>query len=175
MTEVAKLCKPAMKTVKNWYVVYSKPRWEKKISRLLAAQALTVYCPLNKIKKRWSDRIKTVEVPLFTSYVFVYIDEKEKLAVRETPGVINFIYAEGKPAIVKEKEIERIKRFLNEYENVEVLPEIAKDQKVKISQGLFIEKEGKVLDVQNNKVRVVIESLDCTLIAVFDRSELAAV
>lgn len=172
MTEVAKLCKPAMEAVKNWYVVYSKPRWEKKVSRLLDEQGITAYCPLNKIKKRWSDRVKTVEIPLFTSYVFVYIDEAEKLTVRETPGVINFIYVEGKPATVKEKEIERIKRFLSQHENVIVLHEIMKDQKVIINQGLFIEKEGKVLDVQNNKVRVVIESLGCTLIALFDRWEL---
>lgn len=159
---------------KKWYVVYSKPRWEKKVSALLSEKGITVYCPINRLKKRWSDRVKKVEQPLFTSYVFVQIHENEKSKVRETPGVINYVYFNGKPAIVKNAEIERIKKFLSENENVSVEPaEFKKNQRVIIEEGLFIEQEGTVVDLQNNKVLVEIESLGYTLVAVFDPSKLA--
>lgn len=129
---------------------------------------------MNRVRKKWTDRFKIVETPLFTSYVFVNIDEREKLKVRETPGVINFIYHEGKPAIVNNKDIERIKRFLSEYENVELEPQnIELDTRVVINRGVFIEEEGKIIDLKNGKVTVAIDSLGYKLVAIFDRSELS--
>lgn len=164
-----------MSVKKKWYVVYSKPRWEKKLFIKLIEGGIDAYCPLNKVKKKWSDRMKTVEVPLFTSYVFVNISEQQKGRVRETPGVVNFVYENGKPAVVRDKEIEKIQRFLEEYHNVEVLPtEFHKDQTVKINEGLFVDEEGTVIDTHNNKVRVVIRSLGYDLVADFDKSKLSA-
>ena len=60
----------------KWYAIYTRPRWEKKVDLLLKDQGLESYCPLNKVKRKWSDRIKLVEEPLFKSYVFVRTDEK---------------------------------------------------------------------------------------------------
>ncbi len=56
---------------KHWYAIYTKPRWEKKVHHLLSEKGLEAYCPLNKVTRKWSDRMKTVEEPLFKSYVFV--------------------------------------------------------------------------------------------------------
>ncbi len=163
-----------MDTEKKWYVVYSKPRWEKKLYAKLLEAGIEAYCPLNKVKKKWSDRMKTVEVPLFTSYVFVKVSENQKVKVRETPGVVNFVYEEGKPAVIREKEIEKIQRFLQEYQNVEVVPsEFHKGQIVKVNEGLFVDEEGKVIDTHNNKVRVVIKSLGYDLVAEFGKSKLS--
>src|ERR1700749_3471411 len=107
---------------RKWYAIYTRPRWEKKVNILLTEKGVESYCPLNKVKRKWSDRLKTIEEPLFKSYVFVRIGDQEKTSVRMTNGVINFIYWNKKPAIVREKEIQTIRRFLNEYENVEVYP-----------------------------------------------------
>ena len=159
---------------KKWYVVYTKPRWEKKVHRLLDEKGLENYCPLNKVSKKWSDRMKTVEEPLFKSYVFVKIPEEEQLKVRMVNGVINFVYWLNKPAIVKEKEIEAIKRFLNEYKNVQAEPiALQPDAKVRIQQGAFMDQEATVVKVLNNKVQVVIESIGYILTAFVDKSNLA--
>jgi len=98
---------------KKWYVVYTRPRWEKKVADLLFRKKIEYYCPLNKVYKQWSDRKKLVAEPLFTSYVFVRIDESEQLTVRLTDGVINFVYWLGKPAQVRNEELEAISDFLN--------------------------------------------------------------
>ena len=59
-----------------WYVVYTKPNWEKKVAELLEKKGIEQYCPLNKVQKQWHDRKKTVWEPLFKSYVFVRTDEQ---------------------------------------------------------------------------------------------------
>jgi len=160
--------------IKKWHAVYTKPRWEKKIHALFAAKGLESYCPLNKVRKKWSDRIKVIEEPLFKSYVFVKVGEEEKTKVRMTNGVINFVYWAGKPAIIKEKEIETIKKFLNEYESVIAEPlTLRSDMKVRIQRGAFMDKEAKVTKVMSNKVQVVIESIGYSLIAVIDKSNIA--
>ena len=90
-------------TQKYWYVLYTKPRWEKKVYQLLMEQGIESYCPLNKTRKKWSDRVKWVEEPLFKSYVFVKIAEDRRTEVRMVNGVVNFVYWLSKPAIVKDK------------------------------------------------------------------------
>ncbi len=155
--------------------IYSKPRWEKKVSQLLMEKGLESYCPLNKIRRKWSDRMKVVEEPLFKSYVFVKVTDEDRTAVRMTPGVINFVYQEGKPALIKEKEITAIKLFLNEYPQVELHPiDIVIDQKVRITAGPLMDKEGKVIDLRQKIAKVVIESLGYQLIAHIDRSKLTS-
>ena len=157
----------------KWYAIYTRPRWEKKVNGLLIQKGIESYCPLNKVRRKWSDRIKLVEEPLFKSYVFVKIDESARTNVRMTNGVVNFVYWNGKPAIIKEKEIQVIKRFLDEYENIEVsrinfLPE----ERVKVVSGPMMEQEGKILEVKNKVAKVCIDSLGYMLIAYIDKTKL---
>ena len=90
---------------KNWYVIYTKPRWEKKVYSLLIDKDIEAYCPLNRVRRKWSDRIKWVEEPLFKSYVFVKVTEENLSSVRLIHGVVNFVSWLGRPAVVKNKEI----------------------------------------------------------------------
>lgn len=159
---------------RKWYVVYTKPRWEKKVYRLFEEKGIEAYCPLNRVRKKWSDRIKWVEEPLFKSYVFVNVAEEELTEIRLVNGVVNFVYWLGKPAVVKEKEIEVIRKFLNEYVDIRVEPvELKKDTKVTIRKGALMDKEAKVMKVLNNRVQVVIESIGFALVAVVDKSNIA--
>lgn len=135
---------------------------------------MEAYCPLSKVRKRWSDRIKWVEEPLFKSYVFVKVRDEEKTEVRMVNGVVNFVYWLGKPAIVKDREIEVIRKFLNDHNEVWAEPiDILKDMKVTIRRGALMDKEAKVVKVLNNKVKVIIESLGYSLTAVIDRSNVS--
>lgn len=161
---------------RKWLAVYTRPRWEKKVNQLLEEKGVERYCPLNKIRRKWSDRIKVVEEPLFKSYVFVKVNDDDRTEIRMTPGVINFVYWQGKPAIIKEKEINIIKRFLDEYENVEVRPiEIKINQRVRINAGPMMEQEGKVLDIKHKAITVAIDSLGYILIATIDKRKLISV
>jgi transcription antitermination factor NusG len=162
--------------VRKWLAVYTRPRWEKKVNQLLTEKGVESYCPLNKVRRKWSDRVKVVEEPLFKSYVFVKVNDEDRSDVRMTSGVINFVYWQGKPAVIKEKEIGAIKRFLDEYQNVEVQPlEVKINQRVKITTGPLMDQEGQVLEVKNKKAKVAIDSLGYILIASVEKTKLATV
>lgn len=161
---------------KRWFALYTKPRWEKKVYTRLVEQGLETYCPLNKVKKKWSDRVKWVEEPLFKSYVFVRAGTEELTAVRMINGVVNFVYWLGKPAIVKDTEIEIIRKFLNEYRDVVVTPvSLGKNAKITIRRGVFMDKQATVVKVVHNKVQVIIESIGFSLVALIDKSNLAVI
>lgn len=160
---------------RKWLAIYSRPRWEKKVNQLLLEKGFESYCPLNKVRRKWSDRVKIVEEPLFKSYVFVKINDEDRTSVRMTPGVINFVYWNSKPAVIKEKEINAIKRFLNEYENVEVQPiNLQVHQRVKITTGPLMDQEGEILSLQRKVVKVAIDSLGYMLVAYIDRTKLTS-
>ena len=160
---------------RKWLAVYTRPRWEKKVNQLLIEKGVESYCPLNKVRRKWSDRVKVVEEPLFKSYVFVKVDDQDRTTVRMTNGVINFVYWDSKPALIKEKEINVIKRFLNEYENVEVQSMNLKlNQRVKITTGPLMDYEGSVLDLRHKTVKVAIDSLGYILIAYIERTKLTS-
>jgi len=165
-----------MSNEKKWYAVYTKPRWEKKVSAQIEKKGLEFYCPLTKVRRRWSDRYKVIEEPLFKSYVFVKVTEEEKTRVRLTDGVVNFVYWLGKPAEVRESEIEIIKKFLNEYEEVEAKPvEVKAGERVRVKTGVLMDTEGEVIKVVNNRVYVLLESLGYELTAKFDKTNLETV
>ena len=159
----------------KWLAVYTRPRWEKKVNQLLIEKGVESYCPLNKVRRKWSDRVKVVEEPLFRSYVFVKVNNEDRKAVRMTNGVINFVYWNSKPALIKEKEINAIKRFLDEYENVEVKPmDLKINQRVMITTGPLMDQEGSVLDLRHKMVKVAIDSLGYILIAYIERTKLTS-
>ena len=160
----------------RWYAIYTRPRWEKKVNSLLVQKGIESYCPLNKVRRKWSDRIKIVEEPLFKSYVFVKIDDNGRTNVRMTNGVVNFVYWNGKPAVIREKEIQTIRRFLNDYEQVEVLRmDFDVEERVKVIAGPMMDQEGKVLELKNKTAKVCIDSLGYILIAYIDKSKLISV
>src|SRR5438045_3370778 len=144
-------------TFSNWYAVKTRPRWEKKISKTLALKGIEHYCPLNKIVRQWSDRKKTVLEPLFKTYVFVKVDEQKKWDLKKIDGILNYVYWLGKPAKIKEGEINLIKKFLNEFSDVQVQKiDLHLNQKVRIKQGLFMNYEGTLLEILGNRAIVKI-------------------
>ena len=162
-----------MEPTKNWYAVYTRPRWEKKVAEYLLEKGIEHYCPLNKVTRQWSDRKKVVMEPVFKGYVFVKPIEEKKWDVRKIPGILNYVYWLGKPAIIKEEEIVTIKKFLNEFHDVVVEKrELVVNSTVRITQGVLMNYEGMVIEVFGNRAVVKIDTLDIQLSAHFDKKNL---
>jgi len=161
---------------KKWYVVYTRPRWEKKVAGILIAKGIEHYCPLNKVMKQWSDRKKIVLEPLFKGYIFVKLSETIKWDIKSIDGIINFVYWLGKPAQVKDEEIDTIKKFLQEFSAVEVTEkQMDINSRVQIKQGVLMNYHGIVVEIAGSKARVNIESMGIQLSAVFDKKNLEPV
>jgi transcription antitermination factor NusG len=162
-----------MKESTLWYVIYTRPRWEKKIAQLLEEKGIVHYCPLNRIEKQWSDRKKVVFEPLFKGYIFIKIEETQKWDIKMINGIINYVYWLGKPAKVKDEEIDKIKMFLQEFDDVEVIDnKIDVNSTVIINQGVLMSYKGIVVDVLGNKARVQIDSMGIRISAIFKKANL---
>ena len=163
-------------TQKKWFVVYTIPRWEKKVALLLLQKGIEHYCPLNKVTRQWSDRRKIVVEPLFKGYVFVKVSEALKWEIKEIDGILNYVYWLGKPALVKDTEIDTIKKFLHEFTEVEVInPQLEVDSKVIIKQGVLMDYHGIIVEVSGTKAKVKISSMGLILSAVFDKKNLKVI
>lgn len=158
---------------KHWYALYTRPRWEKKVAALLVEKGIENYCPLNRTTRQWSDRKKVVLEPVFKGYVFVKIEDEKKWTAKEVPGVLNFVYWLGKPAKIKESEITMIKKFLNEFKDVQVEPKgFVAESAVRIKQGVLMNYRGIIVEVLGSRVVVKIDTLDLQLSAHFDKKNL---
>ena len=148
----------------NWYVVYTKPKWEKKVAEQLINVGIECYCPLVIQMKQWSDRKKKVEVPLFNSYVFVRLEELDRNLVFQSAGAVRYLFWLGKPAIVRDEEISTIKKWLEKPDGVaiSVVPYQIGD-KIKLESGPFLNQEATVKEVNKNHCVLVLESLGCVL------------
>lgn len=114
------------------------------------------YLPLHKVKRKWSDRVKIVELPLFNSYVFVNVAEHELSSLLSIQGVARVVYYLRKPAVVRDYEIEAIKEFIS----LAGLNEIVHTGDfVTVSDGILKDKGGKVLFVTEKEVVLYLEEL----------------
>lgn len=157
----------------QWYALYTKPRWEKKVAKLLEEQGIENYCPINKVTRQWSDRKKIVMEPVFKGYVFVKIADANKWEVKKINGVLNFVYWLGKPATIREEEILTIKKFLNEFSDIEVTDLSLKvNSTVMVKAGVLMNYQGILVELIGNKARVRIESMGLQLSAQFDKRNL---
>jgi transcription antitermination factor NusG len=156
-----------MNELKNWYVVYTRSRCEKKVYTVLTKRGIESYCPLNKCVRKWADRKKIVLEPLFRSYVFVKVSRHEIEKIKlHTSDIVNAVYWLGNPAIVREEEINQIQLFLGEYQNVKIEKrEVRINDEIKIIQGPLMNTIGKIGEIRKNIVKVLIPSLGYILSA----------
>ena len=165
-----------MKPTSVWYAVYTKPRCEKKVAQLLTKKGIQSYCPINKVLKQWHDRKKWVEEPLFASYVFVCIAPSEGAEVRKTPGILNFVYWLGKPAVIRNDEIAAIQDFLTHHTDVKLeKTRIKIEDQVQIIYGPLLHQQGKVLEVHQKTVKVVLPALGYAMVAQIDKNHVDVV
>ena len=145
--------------MKKWFVIYTKPHQELKVVEELSKVGIISYCPTVKLIKQYSDRKKKIEKPLISSYVMIYIEESKRNVVFIISGVIRYLFWLGKPAVIRESEINLMKQHLDGIYGAVSLSSLTKGQLYKISEGPLTGKTGKVIETQKNKIKLELESL----------------
>lgn len=147
---------------KAWYVVYTRSRAEKKIKVELEQKNIECFLPLQKQLRQWKDRKKWVEIPLISGYCFVHISRNEYDEVLKTDHVVCYVSFEGKACEVPERQIDYLKKMLNQYDfEVSVTNENFKTgKKVEIIAGPMIGLRGELVKNRgNNKFILRFEQL----------------
>ncbi len=149
----------------KWYAVYTRPRFEKQVLKSLQDQGIEAYLPIIKTMRQWSDRKKMVEVPLFTSYVFVHINRIFYDQVLQTHGAVKYISFEGKAATIPASQIDNLKIIVDSNEKIETTWESRqKGDLVEVVAGSLKGLKGELItDGNRKKVLVRIQGIDQNL------------
>lgn len=159
---------------RNWYAFYLKPRHEKKATARLEEQyEFEIFCPLKEERVRWSDRWKTVTKPYIPGYLFAYVKEEERMMVLNDRSVFRTVCWKGQPAVIREEEIETVKRITGHPDVKDIqLEQISPGDRVSIDSGEFRELNGIVVNVKGNRASVRLESLHSNMKFTVRRSQL---
>lgn len=144
----------------KWHALYTSPRAEKKVEQRLKENGLEVFLPTYITKRKWSDRVKNIEVPLFNSYIFIKCNEYNLTNIRMVYGVVGVVMYDKKPAVIKEYEIDAIKDFIKLTDKNKVISE---GDIVEIMGGSFDHQSGKVIKLTNKYYYLHLDSLTATV------------
>ena len=147
-------------TAESWYAVQTRARHERVVMQRFQDKGLTAFLPVVTEKRRWSDRWKEVELPLFTCYVFVKImaTNEDRLRVLCTDSVFDFVGASRQGTAIPDEQIEAVQTIVNERMNWETYPFLKIGQRVRIRSGSLTGVEGIL--VSRNGKRSVVVSVD---------------
>jgi transcription antitermination factor NusG len=149
-----------IKTVEQshaWYVVYTAPKAEKQVEQRLINQGFEVFLPLHLTPRKWSDRIKMVEMPLFPSYLFVLTRKSDLYDLVRVPGLARIVYFEGEPAVVRPQEIRAIRQFLECANGKSCSLEL--DDEVKVAVGPMKDAGGRVIKIGKKYAVLLLDKL----------------
>jgi transcriptional antiterminator RfaH len=150
--------------MKNWFVLYTKPKQELRVVDELSKIGINSYCPTVKMIKQYSDRKKKIERPLIPSYIMVYIEESKRKSVFSIPGIVRYLFWLGKPAVVYKDEINIMKKHLEGVYSSISISKLIIGQLYKISEGPLAGNTGKIVEMKKNKVKLELASLGMTVV-----------
>jgi transcription antitermination factor NusG len=167
---------PAEYLLSRWYAAYTAPRHEKRVALELDTQQIRSFLPLYNIVRRWKDRRKRIDLPLFPGYVFVHMALRDRLQVLQLPGVVQLVSFQGKPASLPDAEIEAMRAALAGSACVTPHPFLAVGRRVRVRSGSIAGLEG-ILVRRKQKFRVVlsIELIQRSMAIEVDESDIEPV
>lgn len=146
---------------KNWYAVATSPRHEKWVAQQMRAFDIECFLPTYKSLRRWKDRRKELELPLFPGYLFVRIALKHRVSVLRLPGVSQLVGTQGKPSALPEHEIQALRNGLAGGLYAESVSWLKVGRKVSVQRGPLAGAHGILVRKKQN-CRIVI-SIDAIM------------
>ncbi|MGA3095023.1 MAG: transcription termination/antitermination NusG family protein [Bryobacteraceae bacterium] len=141
---------------KQWFGIEVHSRREPRVADEFAIRGLDFFLPTRRIKRRWSDRIKILDVPLFPGYVFCRFDIADRLRVLNCPGVSRIVGAGSVAVPVDDGEIDAIKALVESHVVLTPWPYLRTGQRVRIEHGPLAGLEGLIIRAQEGSLRVVV-------------------
>ncbi|HXG34376.1 MAG TPA: UpxY family transcription antiterminator [Bryobacteraceae bacterium] len=140
---------PAAAVIPRWFAVTVKPQHEKVAACALRQKGLEEFLPLYRARRQWSDRVKTLELPLFPGYVFCRFPALRKSVVLATPGVRRIVGFGGVPTPLEDAEIESIRAMITSGFGVGPWPYLRTGQRVRIEAGPLRGLEGLLVSLKD--------------------------
>jgi transcription antitermination factor NusG len=146
---------PPEQLAPSWYAVRVKSNCEQATSVAIRSRGYEEFLPLYRSRRRWSDRVREVQAPLFPGYVFVRLDPYNRLPILSLSGVVGIVSFAKVPAPIPDLEIEAVRRVLQTGTHCGPWPFLKAGQMIRIERGPLTGLEGTLLQVKN-QYRLVI-------------------
>lgn len=150
----------------RWYAIYTAPRAEKKVAERFTNEHIEHYLPIHKVMRKWSDRMKEVEVPVVNGYIFVHISERQFDAVLKTFGAIQFVREFNKPVPIPDQQLVKLRFMVDNAEGpIDFsLEELEPGILISITRGPLQGLIGELKEVKGkHKVVIRIDTFGCAM------------
>jgi transcription antitermination factor NusG len=134
----------------NWYAIYLCVRHEKRVAQRLCERNIRCFLPTYRSVRRWKDRRKELEMPVFPGYLFVCMDLRDKLQVLQQPGVIRFIGFNGQPSRLSQSDLDIVSNAMSRGVHLEPHPYLKIGRKVTIRRGPLAGLQGILVKKKDN-------------------------
>jgi transcription antitermination factor NusG len=118
-----------------WFALQVRTQHERGVAEFLRGKGYEWFLPMYKSRKRWSDRVKEVDTPLFPGYLFFRFNVHERLPILKTPGVIKIVGYNREPVAIDESEISAIQTLVGSGFATQPWPHLQAGDKVQIESG----------------------------------------
>jgi len=139
----------------RWYAAYTSPHHEKFVAEQVRNQQIACCLPLYRSVRRWKDRRKELELPLFPGYLFVHIALRDRLQVLRLPGVVHLVSFHGKPSPLPTAEIEMLQQSSTHRDLLQPHPYLKIGKRVRVRSGPMSGVQG-ILIRRKDTFRVVL-------------------
>ena len=146
-------CPPASPA--NWYALVVQPRHEKAVDEHLGNRGIAALCPTYRVSRRWSDRVKVIELPLFAGYIFCRFSFEKRIAALSTPGVRSVVSFGPNPQPIPDEDIQALQSIGDSGLPARPWPYLRTGQRVRVSRGCLDGLEG-ILAREKEMFRVVV-------------------
>jgi transcription antitermination factor NusG len=138
-----------------WYAIQVRRNHERITATHLEDRGYETFLPLYKSRRRWSDRVKEIELPLFSGYLFCHMDPANRLAALTSPGVVRIVGIGKAPIAVEEREIDAVRAIVESKFQAEPYEFLQVGERVQIGQGPLRGLSGILLAVEDQHRLVV--------------------
>jgi len=156
----------------QWYALYTKPGFEKKVSETLTRKKIENYFPLKKVLKSYGINSKLTNEALFPNYIFVKTAEKHLNNLRKVTGIVSLVYWLGDPVIINDNEVKIIERFLSDHINITVEKMTLGTEITNFFDTSITIYDGNLMTIKNKTLNVILPSLGYVLIAQAETSNI---
>lgn len=139
----------------DWYAVRVRSNFERATAQSLDCRGIKCFLPLYKARRQWSDRVKEIDLPIFTGYVFCHLEEPRFLPILETPGVVQVVGTGATPVPVEAHEMAALRQIAGSGKETMPWPYLTVGQRVRLRTGALKGVEG-ILANADGRVRVVV-------------------
>ncbi len=144
----------------RWLAAYTRPKHECCVRQYCQEREIETFLPTYRSWRRWSDRRKLLELPLFPSYIFIRVDEMQRHRAVQAPGFLWFVQQQGRPVEVNEAELSAVRQLLVSGLEYDPLPEVQLGDEIEIVRGPLQGQIGRLVRKQQNAIALVVTAIN---------------